>query len=84
MIWWVMLLVILSILSYLSDVGVLSFLNVRVPVFNASLLSLLILLAALGLLSRMLWMKRKGQREEMEKRIQELEGKLAALASEKR
>jgi membrane protein implicated in regulation of membrane protease activity len=84
MIWWVMLLVILSILSYLSDVGVLFFLNVRVPVLNASLLSLLILLAALGLLSRMLWMKRKGQREQLKKKIQELEGKLTTLASEKR
>lgn len=84
MIWWIMLLVILSILSYLSDVGVLSFLNVRVPVLNASLLSLLILLAAAGLLSRMLWMKKKGRRENLETKIQELEGRLAALASEKK
>jgi len=84
MVWWVLLLAILSILSYLSDVGVLTFLNVRVPVLNASLLSLLILLAAAGLLSRMWWMKRRGQREQMEKKIQELEGKLATLASSKK
>lgn len=84
MVWWVLLLAILSILSYLSDVGVLTFLDVRVPVLNASLLSLLILLAAAGLLSRMLWMKRKGRRENLETKIQELEGRLAALASEKK
>lgn len=84
MIWWVFALALLSILSYLSDVGVLTFLNIRVPVINASLLSLFILLSALGLLSRILYMKRKGQREKMEKRIQELEGKLAALGSAKK
>jgi membrane protein implicated in regulation of membrane protease activity len=84
MIWWVFALAFLSILSYLSDVGVLTFLNIRVPMIHASLLSLLILLSALGLLSRILYMKRKGQREKMEKRIQELEGKLAAVASIKK
>jgi len=84
MIWWVLILALLSILSYLSDMGVLTFLNIRVPFVNASLLSLFILLSALGLLSRILYMKRKGQREKMEKRIQELEGKLAALASIKK
>jgi membrane protein implicated in regulation of membrane protease activity len=84
MIWWVFALTFLSILSYLSDVGVLTFLNIRVPVINASLLSLFILLSALGLLSRIFYRKRKGQREKMEKRLQELEGKLAALASMKK
>lgn len=84
MIWWVLALAVLSILSYLSDLAILTFLDFKVPVLNASLLSLLILLATLGLLSRILWMKRKGQREHMEKKIQELEGKLAALATEKK
>ncbi len=84
MIWWVFALTFLSILSYLSDVGVLTFLNIRVPVINASLLSLFILLSALGLLSRIFYRKRNGQREKMEKRLQELEGKLAALASMKK
>ena len=84
MIWRVFALAILSILSYLSDVGVLSFLNIRVPVINASLLSLFILLSALGLLSRILYMKRKGKREKMKKRIEELEVKLAALATGKK
>ncbi len=84
MIWWVLILALLSILSYLSDVGILTFLNIPVPVINASLLSLFILLSALGLLSRILYMKKKGRREKMEKRIQELEGKLASLASIKK
>jgi hypothetical protein len=84
MIWWVLGLAVLSILSYLTDLEVISFLNFRVPVLQASLLSLFILLAVLGLLYRILWMKRKGEKEQMRKRIQELEGKLATLASEKK
>jgi hypothetical protein len=81
MIWWVLFLTVLSILSYLSDVGVISFLNLRVPSLNVSLLSLLILLSAAGLLFRIWSMKRRGQREKMQQKIKDLEARLAALAS---
>jgi len=80
MIWWVLGLVVLSILSHLSDVGVIGLQGLRVPFLNASPLSVLILLAAAGLLARMLRLKRRGRREIMEKKIGELEDKLAALA----
>jgi hypothetical protein len=83
MIWWVLGLTVLSILSYLSDVGVINLQGMRVPFLNASLLSVLILLAAAGILARMLFMKRRGRREELQKRIQDLESKLAALGSQK-
>jgi hypothetical protein len=83
MIWWVLSLAVLSILSYLSDVGVIDLQNLRVPFLNASLLSVLILLAAAGILARMLLMKRKGRKEQLEKKIQDLEGKLASLGSQK-
>lgn len=84
MVWWVLALAVLSILSYLSDVGVLSLSNIRVPGLNASLISVLILLSAAGLLSRTLWMKKKGRREELEKKVRDLEAKLAALTPEKK
>jgi hypothetical protein len=80
MIWWVLGLAVLSVLSYLSDVGVISLQGLRVPFLNASPLSVLILLAAAGILVRMLWLKRRGRREFMEKKIRDLEDKLAALA----
>ncbi len=83
MIWWVLGLAVLSILSYLSDVGTVNLQGIRVPFLNASLLSVLILLAAAGILARMLYMKKKGRREELERRIRELESKLAAIASQK-
>lgn len=84
MVWWVLALAVLGILSYLSDVGVLSLSNIRVPGLNASLISVLILLSAAGLLSRTLWMRKKGRREELEKKVRDLEAKLAALTPEKK
>jgi hypothetical protein len=81
MVWWVLFLAVLSILSYLTDVGVLTWLDMKVPFLNASLLSVLILLAAAGILVRILWMKKKGRREALARRIQELEKKLGALGS---
>jgi len=77
MIWWIAILAILTVLSYLTDVGVISFLqNLKVPALNASLLSLLILLCTAGLLIKMLWMKRKGEKERLRQKVQELEAKL--------
>ncbi|MGB7294960.1 MAG: hypothetical protein WBC70_05165 [Candidatus Aminicenantales bacterium] len=83
MIWWVLGLAVLSILSYLSDVGVVDLRTLRVPFLDASLLSVLILLAAAGILARMLWLKRRGRKEELEKKIRDLEGKLALFGSQK-
>lgn len=83
MIWWVLVLAVLSILSYLSDVGVVNLQNLRVPFIDASPLSVLILLAAAGILVRMWRLKRRGRREQMEKRIRDLEGKLALFRSER-
>jgi purine-cytosine permease-like protein len=77
MIWWIIILAILTVLSYLSDVGVITFLqNLKVPALNASLLSLLILLCTAGLLIKVLWMKRKGEKERLQQKVQELEAKL--------
>ncbi len=80
MVWWVLFLALLSILSYLTDVGMLAWLSVKVPFLNASLLSVLIMLAAAGVLVRILYMRKRGQREEMARRIEVLESKLRALA----
>lgn len=80
MIWWVLALAIVVILSYLADVGTLSFLQqVKVPVLNASTLSILILLCTLGILLRMLRRSKLGVKESLANRIQELENEVAAL-----
>jgi len=77
MIWWVLALAVLTSLSYLADVGVLTFLQeLKVPGLNASILSILILLCTAGILARMLVMAKKGKKEALSQRITELEGKL--------
>ncbi len=79
MIWWVLLLVVITILSYLSDVGVITFLqDWRVPYLNASALSILIFLCLIGLLVRMMRMSKKGEKEALRERIKELEKRLTA------
>ncbi|MFQ5722490.1 MAG: hypothetical protein ACE5GI_08350 [Candidatus Aminicenantales bacterium] len=77
MIWWVMALVVLTVLSYLADVGVLTFLQeLKIPGLSASILSILILLCTAGILARMLVMAKKGEKEALNQKISELEGKL--------
>jgi hypothetical protein len=65
MIWWVCLLVILTVLSYL------------IPFLHASLLSFLILVCAAGILIRMLWMRKRGEKEGLRERVARLEKELA-------
>jgi spore maturation protein SpmA len=78
MIWWVCFLVILTALSYLNDTGVLTFLGaVRIPFLHATLLSFLILVGAAGMLVRMLWLRRRGEKEGLRERVARLEKELA-------
>jgi membrane protein implicated in regulation of membrane protease activity len=80
MFWWIFGLVIVTILSYLSDVGVIAFMqDWKVPFLNASVLSILILLCLIGLLVRMLRMSKKGEKETLKEKIKELEKKIAEL-----
>ena len=76
MIWWILVLAVLTILSYLADTGVWTFLqDIRVPVLNASLLSVLLLLCTLGILLRMLYMRSKGEKEKLRSMVHQLEQK---------
>ncbi len=79
MIWWVLVLAVLTILSYLADAGVWTLLqDIRVPLLNASLLSLLLLLCTLGILLRMLYMRSRGEKEKLRSMVHELERKPGA------
>lgn len=80
MIWWVFLLVVVTSLSYLSDVGALTFLqDWRIPFLNASLTSVLILLCLIGLLARMMKMSKKGEKEALREKVKQLEKELSDL-----
>ena len=74
MIWWVLVLAVLTILSYLADAGVWTLLqDIRLPMLNASLLSVLLLLCTLGILFRMLTMRSRGEKERLRSMVHELE-----------
>jgi hypothetical protein len=76
MIWWILALSVLTILSYLADAGVWTLLqDIRIPMLNASLLSVLLLLCTLGILLRMLYMRSKGEKERLRSQVRELEQK---------
>jgi len=80
MIWWIFSLSVVTILSYLSDVGILAFMqDLRVPFFNASICSILILLCMLGVLFRSLHMVKIGEKEFLRKKIDETEKQLKVL-----
>jgi len=80
MVWWVFLLVVVTVLSYLADVGVLVFMqDWRIPFLNASILSIMILLCMIGLLSRMMQMSKKGEKEALREKVKELEMELDGL-----
>lgn len=72
--------VVITSLSYLSDVGLLAFLQEwKVPVLNASLLSVLLLLCLVGLLSRLMLMSKKGEKEALKDKVRQLEKELSDL-----
>lgn len=80
MIWWVLFMVVITSLSYLADLGFLEFMQEwKVPLLNASLLSVLLLLCLIGLLSRMLLMSKKGEKEELEAKVKQLEKEISSL-----
>lgn len=80
MIVWVIVLAVLAILSYLSDVGVLTFLqNIRIPFLNASIMSILLLLCAAAMLIRVLLKMKQREKELLGTKITALEKELQAF-----
>jgi hypothetical protein len=80
MILWIFLMVIMTCLSYLSDVGLLAFMQeLRIPFVDASMLSVLLLLCLIGLLYRMAKMSKKGEKEALQERVKQLEKELSNL-----
>jgi uncharacterized Tic20 family protein len=76
MIWWVLVLAVLTVLSYLADSGVWTLLqDIRIPLLHASLLSVLLLLCTLGILVRMLVKKNQGEKERLRLMVDKLEQK---------
>lgn len=83
MIWWILILVVLAILSYLSQVGILFLLEMKFPFLTASFINILILICIAAVLVRILGRTRKKEKEKLNQRIQELEKELKAFKAKK-
>jgi len=80
MILWVVILAVLTILSYLSDIGVLTFLkDLRIPFLNASIMSTLLLVCAAAMLIRVLLKIKQKEKETLGTKITALERELQAF-----
>ncbi len=79
MIWWILILVVLIILSYLSQVGTLFLMQIKFPFLTSSLIHVLILICIAVVLFRILGRTRKGEKENLKKKIHELEAELKTL-----
>lgn len=79
MIWWILILLVLFILSYLSQVGILFLLEIKFPFLTSSLINILILVCMAIVLFRILSRMKKGEKENLKKKIKELEAELKAL-----
>ncbi|MDH5467670.1 MAG: hypothetical protein OEY25_09650 [Candidatus Aminicenantes bacterium] len=82
MIWWILILVVLFILSYLSQVGTLFLLQIKFPFLTSSLINVLILVCMAIVLFRILGRMKKGEKENLKKKIRELEAELKSLKQE--
>jgi hypothetical protein len=82
MILWAFIVVVLAILSYLGDAGILPILyELRYPPlaasqYSVSLMSTLLLLCGLGMMARIGYRIGEKEKEKLRERVQELEGKL--------
>ena len=79
MIWWILILFVLFILSYLSQVGTLFLLEIKFPFITSSLINVLILVCMAIVFFRTLNRMKKGEKENLKKKIKELEAELKAL-----
>lgn len=77
MIIWIIILSIITVLSYLADVGVLPILNeLRIPFLNASIVSILLLVVTVVMLVRILIKIKSREKELMGTKITQLEREL--------
>ncbi len=79
MIWWILSVVVVSLLSYLADVGVLVILREPVPFLGGSTISVVLMGCCIGMLLRIGRLSRRKEKESMKNRVDHLEDQLRRL-----
>lgn len=82
MLWWVLFLLVLVILSYLSQLGILFTMQIKSPYLVATIINIMILGCIVGVVVRILKMTRKKEKETLILKVKELEEKLKAKKEE--
>ncbi len=82
MIWWVLILLVLVILSYLSQLSILFEMQMRSKYLVAAILNIMILGCIVGVVVRILKRMRKKEKETLVLKVKDLEEKLKAKKEE--
>ncbi len=82
MLWWVLFLLVLVILSFLSQLGILFSMQIKSPYLVATIINIMILGCIVGVVVRILKMTRKKEKETLILKVKELEEKLKAKKEE--
>ena len=82
MLWWVLFLLVLVILSYLSQLGILFTMQIKSPYLVATIINIMILSCIVGVVVRILKRMRKKEKETLVLKVKDLEEKLKAKKEE--
>ena len=82
MLWWVLILLVLVILSYLSQLGVLFTMQIENPYLVATVINVMILACIVGVVIRILKRTKKKEKETLILKVKELEDRLKAKKEE--
>ncbi len=82
MLWWVLFLLVLVVLSYLSQLGILFTMQIKSPYLVATIINIMILGCIVGVVVRILKRTRKKEKETLFLKVKELEEKLKAKKEE--
>lgn len=83
MLWWVLILLVLVILSYLSQLGILFTMQIESPYLVATIINVMILGCIVGVVIRILKRIKRKEKETLVLKVKELEEKLKAKEEEK-
>ncbi len=82
MLWWVLFLLVLVILSYLSQLDILFTMQIKSPYLVAAIINIMILGCIVGVVVRILKRTKKKEKETLILKVKELEEKLKAKKEE--
>ncbi len=82
MLWWVLFLLVLVILSFLSQLDILLTMQMKSPYLVSAIITVLIMACTVGVVVRILKRMRKKEKETLILKVKELEEKLKAKEEE--